>query len=470
MTAAARPDNYQEFGKNSSSSSIDTDIPEPKVRNFFPRLLIGCLATAVAFASATVGAQTRIAFPPGTVANGTSAPLVPVQPYGPAMPPAYGAPQAPVLGTPTFDPYSSANTAPTLFGNPAAAPYGPTPQGAPSFGSLFGQPAQQPVYGTPVLQPAPTAGVPYGAAPPAYPAYPGAATANPYPGQNPNALFPNGINWGPYTDQTGNPAEPLRLFDNLRIRDIWLMGGNGRNMSINDTEIATTLQVPNFLWTQQILRVSPNFGMHLWSGPQNPPTNADMPPRAYSAFVEFGLRSDPAQTFGGDVTASIGIFSDFNAITTNSIRVQGIGFGFVRLTPQFMFKIGVEYLDRVEVKILPAIGFYWEPNPQTRLDFFFPKPKLSHYLTTLGNTDFWVYLAGEYGGGSWTIDHPNGAADQVDINDIRIMLGIDWTAQSGIKGMFEVGYVTDRQLRYRSAVNEDTHLLDTIMLRAGILW
>jgi hypothetical protein len=76
----------------------------------------------------------------------------------------------------------------------------------------------------------------------------------------------------------------------------------------------------------------------------------------------------------------------------------------------------------------------------------------------------------EYGGGSWTIQHDTGQSDQVDINDIRVIGGLEWTCQSGIKGNVEVGWVTNRELVYRNLSNEDLRLLDTVMVRAGFIW
>lgn len=446
------------------------------MRQIFAKLLIAWSVIAVASAT-SAHAQPRVQIPAGAMQGGQSVPVVPVQPFGGgAAVPSWGAQPGVQLGVPTFDPYAAANSAPSLFGGQPAAPYGSAPS---SFGGLFGQPA------APAYNPAfPTQpgfpGVPgYGAAPPAYggapsfgsafPTYPGSVTPNPYPGQAPSALFPNGLNlWGPNSAYTNNQAEPLRLFDNLRLRHTWLAGGEGRELDINDTEVATTLQLPNFLGFGQPLLLSPNFALHLWDGPQ-PPAVVGLPANAYSAYLEAAMRSDPVKTFGGDITASIGVFSDFNAINTNSIRIQGLGFGWVRLTPTFMLKVGVNYLDRVDVKLLPAVGFLWEPDQLTKFDVFFPKPKISRYMTTLGNADFWIYLAGEYGGGSWTVDRPGFGSDQVDINDIRVIGGVEWMTQPGWKGMFEAGWVTHREVLYRFTAG-DQRLRDTFMLRLGVIW
>src|SRR5207248_154812 len=81
---------------------------------------------------------------------------------------------------------------------------------------------------------------------------------------------------------------------------------------------------------------------------------------------------------------------------------------------------------------LPAGGLLWTPTPQVRFDIFFPQPKLSAYLTTVGQYELWWYLAGEYGGGAWTIQRADGTDDRVDINDIRASAGLEMTGPRGI--------------------------------------
>ena len=98
-------------------------------------------------------------------------------------------------------------------------------------------------------------------------------------------------------------------------------------------------------------------------------------------------------------------------------------------------------------------GLLWEPNNQTRFDFYFPTPKLSQYLTTLGNYDFWWYVGGEFGGGSWTIKRADGRNDRVDINDVRMTLGLEFGGQALLAegrrlGFLELGYVFAREVRY----------------------
>jgi hypothetical protein len=59
-------------------------------------------------------------------------------------------------------------------------------------------------------------------------------------------------------------------------------------------------------------------------------------------------------------------------------------------------------------------------------------------------------VGAEYGGGSWVMDRRDGSSDQADINDVRSFLGFEWMGPRRVTGFFEVGYVFQREIVYRS--------------------
>ena len=86
-------------------------------------------------------------------------------------------------------------------------------------------------------------------------------------------------------------------------------------------------------------------------------------------------------------------------------------------------------------------------------------------------TEVWWYIGGEYGGGSWTAENINNhpGSNRFDINDIRVYFGIDWNNLNRYNGIFEVGYVFEREVFYvRDAPDQVLPIRDTIMLRAGL--
>jgi Domain of unknown function (DUF6268) len=346
----------------------------------------------------------------------------------------------------------------TPYNNPPAVtnPWvtNPNPVPNPNAGSWFNPP------------PANAYGAPQGG----YPGYsvPGANPLGPPPASyanQPSTLFPNGM-WGPNAAGTGPWGDTVRLLQHPRLSETYIHGTDKpKDVAINDIETAVTLMVPHAPFSTQPIYVTPTFAMHLWNGPNS--ISADLPGAAYSAYIDNFWATDPNRPIGAELGVAVGVFSDFNTLNTHSLRVMGEGFGVFRLTPNLTLKLGAWYLNRNDLKLLPAGGLVWQPNPQMKFDLLFPNPKISRYLTTQNNADIWLYLAGEYGGGAWTIERADGSSDRIDINDIRVKLGIDWINQKNWRGFAEVGYVFDRQVVYVVNPADSFKARDNFMVSLG---
>ena len=259
-----------------------------------------------------------------------------------------------------------------------------------------------------------------------------------------------------------------RVLARPQIRRTYLHGNNGNELDINDLFISTTATRPNFLGGTQPLRISPGFGVHLWNGPVTEDTGFDLPPIAYSGFLSFDHITDPRRNSGLEGNFTVGYYSDFDNTSSDALRVTGKFLGWRRVNPYTVAKFGVEYLDRVDVKLLPAVGLYMTPNADMKLDLYFPKTKLSHRLPNIGDVEAWGYVGGEYGGGSWAIERADGSEDQADINDVRAYLGIEWIGRRRNVGYLEFGYAFDRQIVYRSNSLDRLDVQDTLLLSTGI--
>ncbi len=289
-----------------------------------------------------------------------------------------------------------------------------------------------------------------------------APAAGAYPAGTPPALYPNGLNT--------NWAYPPTQFLTPRVRYTWVVGGDDPDtLGMNDFDFSAAFAFPNFLYSNQPLYIIPSFSLHLWDGPQSP---QDLPANAYSAFLDFGWATDPSRPIGGEIGVRFGAFSGFNTFTTYSWRIMGQGLFRIQATPTLAARGGVVYLNRNDLKLLPAFGALWTPNPDTRFDIFFPRPKLSQRVTTMGNNDVWWYIGGEYGGGAWTVERELGFSDRIDINDIRLILGAEWGQSALLRqgkrtGFIEVGWVTSREVVYVTTPGLSGSLSDSFMLRVG---
>ncbi len=253
----------------------------------------------------------------------------------------------------------------------------------------------------------------------------------------------------------------------IRLRDSYLFGNNGSNsLEVQDIQTSATFAIPFF--AQAPLLITPGYGMVFFGGPiTTPGVPNDMPPRTYEGYLDGAWHPQITPWLSANLGVRGGAYTDFNTFNTHSIRIMGRGLGIITLTPTIQIAAGIVYIDRVLVKLLPAGGIIWTPNPDAKYEILFPNPKLAHRWTTIGNTDVWIYGSGEYGGGSWTIQHADGSSDQVDYNDIRVNVGVESFGHRGLHGFFETGFVFDRKLIYRFGGPNLTPS-DTVMLRAGL--
>lgn len=322
---------------------------------------------------------------------------------------------------------------PYYAGQPTPGPPGPTAY--PSQGLPATSPPVWDPYADPTVRP-PTAG-PYG------------GYAQPLPGQS---AWPT------------TPESFTRMFQQFAVRYTWLAGDGGDDFEMHDVDLSISAALPFF--AQAPLVITPGFDFHFLEGPRAGVTQ-DLPGQLYDAFLATSWKPQFTPWLGADLGFSIGVYSDFAFVTSDSIRLMGRGVGIVTLNPRWQVAAGVVYLDRLRVKLLPAGGLIWTPNSDARFELLFPRPKLAQRVTTIGNTDVWGYLAGEYGGGAWTVAHSDGARDEIDYNDLRLILGAEWIGMYRVHGFFEVGYVFNREILYRSGAPK-FEPSDTVMLRAGL--
>ena len=308
---------------------------------------------------------------------------------------------------------------------------------------------------------------------------------NPGAGGMPAQSFGNSAvsNWPNQTWARLQAVQWHRLLERPRFRYTNIFGDPapgdpGNELSVQDVEVATTINFPNFVYSGLPLRVSPGFVLNLWQGPDMPTTGFDLPSQAYSAYFAFDYLTPINRQAGAELNFTIGVYTDFNHVTSDSIRLTGVGLGWWRINNTTTAKLGIEYLDRVDVKLLPAAGVFFVPSPNLKIDAYFPRPRLAARIPNWGNTEVWAYLGGEYGGGSWTVRRlmgPDVISDRIDINDLRVFTGLEWLGPTNVTGFFEVGYVFDREVVFvEDPFGPDPDPLarlkieDAFMLRAGI--
>ncbi len=301
------------------------------------------------------------------------------------------------------------------------------------------------------------------------------------PGSAPPALFPQDpyLPYGGPYGGAGDGASPggtyatmRRFLDELRFDYVWIPGTAPDELGVHDVELSATFAIPFLYNTQTPLLVTPGFAIHYWNGPVSvgPPPTADLPAQTFDAYLDTAWNPQLTSWLRADLAVRIGVYSDFEKVVEESIRLQGRGMMILTFSPSMEIAAGVWYLDRNSIKLLPAGGIIWTPNPDTRFEILFPNPKLARRLADYGNTQWWWYLRGEYGGGNWTVRRTSGIIDEVDYNDIRAAVGVEFIRLNGLTGLFEVGVTFEREVVYKSMLPPTFNPNSTVFLRSGLTY
>jgi hypothetical protein len=246
-----------------------------------------------------------------------------------------------------------------------------------------------------------------------------------------------------------------------------LIGSTG--LGINEFEACATFAVPLPGGLAPLL-LTPDVAVHLWETPKpavpGPPV---LPSSLYDFQVEFGWKPRLAQWLFTDLAVAPGAHSDLDGTGPATFQVRGRGLAIVAFSPEWQVVLGGLYINRNKTKFLPAGGVIWNASEDTHCIFVFPQPKVSHRLTTIGQTQLWGYLLGDFGGGRWSVERTDGTHDSLDYTDLRLSLGLEGIARGGLASHFEVGYVFRRQVSFTSATPDFTPS-DTVMLKAGVTY
>ena len=318
-------------------------------------------------------------------------PQPPVTPPLFTSPPAYGTVVAspPPIATPapaTVSPAPAITSPYPTTPAPAVSPYAtPAPYtAAPSLATPAPSLAPGAVSPPPPFDPYAASASPLGAPPSAVP-----YSLTPPPPASPEVspLYPNGLPYQfqpPPTDSYYATAQ--KLLQELSAEFTWLYGkqSNPNDLGVTRVELTSTFALPMFYNVETPLLVTPGFAFNWFDGPLSDPADVprgpDLPPRVYDAYLDFAWYPRVNQWLGAELGVRTGVYSDFDVVTTDSVRILGRGLATVSVTPNLDILFGVVYLDRVKIKLLPAGGVYWRPTPEWDAYLVFPNPKVRQLL------------------------------------------------------------------------------------------
>jgi hypothetical protein len=249
------------------------------------------------------------------------------------------------------------------------------------------------------------------------------------------------------------PAGELFGYDTLRGQTTWLIGKNDRFGFVSLESIATLRPGEN-------RGVVAGFSVHFLDGP----IVTDMPARLFDFTIGYQTRRWITPNFGVDFVGRVGAFSDFEGSARDGVRFPSHAVSFTRINPELELLLGIDYLDRDDISLLPVFGAVWAPSEHVRIDAVFPRPCAA---VQIGESKEWLYLRGQLGGGTWAIERVppvNGSSnDNATYRDVRLALGFENRDTNVMWSSIELGYVFARQLSYRSSPT-DFDFGDAMML------
>lgn len=218
------------------------------------------------------------------------------------------------------------------------------------------------------------------------------------------------------------------------------------------------------------LEIDFGTGIHFVDGPSH--VGSDLPPRLFDIFWNTRFKAETDYGFGIDANFKMGLFTDFEDSVREGWRFPGRVLAYADLwnSSDEIGRVvaGFEYLDLEQTEILPAGGIIFEPNPDTKIDLYFPRPQIRFRVDQEESSDQWLYFRGEYHGSAWAIERDAGNADVVSLTEYRATIGLETIPddKEESSSFLEVGFLFNRDLEYRSGIG-NFQPDDTIVIRLG---
>jgi len=250
------------------------------------------------------------------------------------------------------------------------------------------------------------------------------------------------------------------FLQSVTIQSTWI-AGSGDNIGMTEVSGSVTVGFPAPTPKSPLL-FTPGYGMFFLVGPES----VQAPATLYQAYLSTRWISQLSPKWSTVLSLTGGVYSDFQHDDADALRFSGMALFTYQWTPEFQIIMGAVALNRDDYPFFPALGLIWTPNENNRLELTFPRPRYLHCFNYGDGFEDWWYLSGEFGGGTWVVEHPLGETDALTLSDYRLILGIERKTDGGGKSFIEVGYVFGRKLEYRDDPTE-LDMNDTIMLRSG---
>lgn len=239
----------------------------------------------------------------------------------------------------------------------------------------------------------------------------------------------------------------------------WISRGSSDGLGISSLEARSSLIFPD----QPAFWIAPRIGVHALDGPAAP----DLPAHLFDVSLEGVLMLPLAERWIIQAAIAPSFFTDGDHTSSDAFRLPGRVLLFWNYSDTLTFTGGVLYLDRDDLKAIPSLGVIWKPNDDWKFELTAPRPRIARRISGVDGVESWLYVVGEFGGGTWAIRRASGVNDVVSLQDYRLMLGFEQKRSGHRSWLVEAGYVFSRRIEYTSGLG-DVDLPSTAIVRVGI--
>jgi hypothetical protein len=256
------------------------------------------------------------------------------------------------------------------------------------------------------------------------------------------------------------------FFQKLSFTTTWIARPNDGDVGSTELQLFAMFALPCPTRNMPLL-ITPLLTVYFLDGPSDPAH--DLPPRIYDAEIEFRWVPRIGERWLFDIAVSPGVHSDFENLDNNAFRTTGRILGVWTWRDKLKVALGVIYLDRDDIPFLPATGLIWTPNDDWNFELVYPRPRIARRISYTCDREDWLYLGGELGGGTWSVQRGGMTQDMLATRDYRILIGVERKRPGGAGVRFEAGWVFGREYEFDS----DARIYDadsTVMLRGLIAY
>lgn len=254
------------------------------------------------------------------------------------------------------------------------------------------------------------------------------------------------------------------VFQKVKSQATFIPRLENDSIGITDLQASVVFGLP-FFTRETPLVIEPRYRVQLLDGPVVP----DLPARLHDADIEFRHFRRLNSRWIFDSAITVGMYADdHNFDAADAFRLSGRALGVYEATDHWKWVLGVAYLNRAGISVLPIVGLAYD-TPTVKYEMVFPRPRAAWLLpgSIVDRDEHWVYVMGEFGGGTWAITRPiTGTPDNLTMRDFRILFGYENKVPGSLSWRVEAGYVFARELEFDSAT-PDVSLDDTFLVRAG---